>query len=138
MVTISFGFWIPILVIFGSEFWSHQRQKCYRNPFLGHFETLKEYGRNGHSYLGKVKFFRVNWITKMYQKRNFSSGRAESATPASCRVKFYLFLGCDASAFFLSDFHQPNNSTVLVLKPTWSCENEGLTKLAPAVTIHCS
>ena len=28
-----------------------------------------------------VKFFRVNWITKMYQKRNFSSGRAESAPP---------------------------------------------------------
>merc|ERR1712240_654237 len=67
--------------IFGSEFWSRRRLKCYRNPFLGHFETPKVYGRHCHSYLVKVKFFRVNWITKMYQKRNFSSGRAESAPP---------------------------------------------------------
>ena len=43
--------------IFRSKFWSHQRQKCYRNLFLCHFETPKEYGRHLHRYLGKVKFF---------------------------------------------------------------------------------
>ena len=78
LVTISFGFWIPIVFIlalkrpknriFGSKFWARRRQKCYRNPFLGHFETPKEYGSHCHRYVGKVKFFRVIWITKRCQK----------------------------------------------------------------------
>ena len=39
------------------------------------------YGRHCHRYLGKVKFFQINWITKMYQKRHFSSGGAFIAPP---------------------------------------------------------
>ena len=39
-----------------SEFQSCQRQKCYRNPFSGQFEPLKEYGRHCHRYSGKVIF----------------------------------------------------------------------------------
>ena len=81
--------------IFGSKFWSHRRQKCYRNPFLGHFETPKEYGRHCHRYLGKVKFFRVIWITKRCQKCDFCSGRALKAPP-SCRVnrKINMIVPC--------------------------------------------
>ena len=63
------------------KFWSCWRQKCYRNPFLGHFETLKEYGRHCYRYMGKVKFFRAIWITKRCQKRDFCSGRALKAPP---------------------------------------------------------
>ena len=89
MVTISFWFWIPILVILAPKspkihiskfkFWSYWQQKWYRNPFLGHIEPPKEYGRHCHRYLGKFKLFWVNWITKRYQKRNFSSGWAFKA-----------------------------------------------------------
>ena len=71
----------PKNCIFGSEFWSRRRQKCYRDPFLGHFETPKEYGRHCHRYLGKVKFFRDIWITKRCQKRDFCSGGALKAPP---------------------------------------------------------
>ena len=48
--------------------------KCYRNPFFGYFEPPKEYGGVRHRYLGKVKFFRVNWITKRGQKCDFWVG----------------------------------------------------------------
>ena len=91
LVTISFGFWIPIVFIlvlkrpknciFGSKYWACWRQKCYRNPFLGPFETPKEFGRHCHRYLGKVKFFWVIWITKRWQKREFCSGGALKAPP---------------------------------------------------------
>ena len=83
-MTISFRFWIQIVFIlalkwpkkriFGSEFWARQQQKCYRNLFLGHFETPKDYGRHCHRYLGNVKFFQVIWIKKRCQKQNFCSG----------------------------------------------------------------
>ena len=39
-----------------------------------------------HRYLGKVKFFGVNWITKRCQKCNFSSVQVFKVPPASCRV----------------------------------------------------
>ena len=74
--------------IFRSKFWAGWRQKCYRNPFLDHFETPKECGRHCHRYLGKVKFFRVIWITKRCQKRDFCSGRALKAPPPYGRVNF--------------------------------------------------
>ena len=64
-----------------------KRQKCYRNPFLGPFETPKEYGRHCHRYLGKVKFFRVIWITKRCQKCDFCLGRALKAPPLMVRLK---------------------------------------------------
>ena len=58
LVTISFVFLIPNRIS-RSKFWSHWWQKCYRYPFLGHFETPKECGRYCHRYLGKVIFFQV-------------------------------------------------------------------------------
>ena len=54
----------PRLFLSPNQSWARRQQKCYRNPFLGQFETPKEYGRHCHRYLEKVKFFRVIWITK--------------------------------------------------------------------------
>ena len=42
-----------------------------RNPFLGHFEPPKEYGRHCHRYLGKVNFF-GSIGSKKVPKRQFS------------------------------------------------------------------
>ena len=79
MVTISFGFGIPILVIlaqkrpkkgiFGSEFWSRQQQKCYRNPLLGHFETPK----GAKNFCSGVGYGRVNIYYQNHEhcKRKF-------------------------------------------------------------------
>ena len=77
----------PINHISRSKFWSRRRQKCYRNPFFGIFEPPKEYGGLCHRYLGKVKFFRVNWITKRGRKCDFHQGRAFKAPPPYGRVK---------------------------------------------------
>ena len=46
-------------------------KKCFRNPFFGHFNPHKEYGRPCHRYFGKVNFFWVIWITKRCQKTRF-------------------------------------------------------------------
>ena len=62
------------ICLFVSEIWSCRQQKCFRNPFLGHFETLKEYRSHCHRYLGKVKFFRGIWITKRCQNAIFVQG----------------------------------------------------------------
>ena len=60
--------------------------KLLQKPFFGIFEPPKEYGGLRHRYLGKVKFFRVNWITKRGQKCDFHQGRAFKAPPYG-RVK---------------------------------------------------
>ena len=111
---------------FGSEFLAHWRQKCYRNPFLGHFETPKEYGRHCHSYLGKVKFFRVNWITKMYQKRNFSLGRAESAPPLPLVGLTYIFNppANRVNVYFPpeSNLYAPFDIKILIFESAWNVD----------------
>ena len=68
--------------------WIHLLIRCpWIHPLIHcTIYEFTRYGRHCHSYLGKIKFFWVNWITKMFQKRNFSSGWAESGPPASCRV----------------------------------------------------
>ena len=87
--TICFGFCIPILVIlapkktkkthFRIQILVSLTKKCYRNPYLGYLEPPKEYRRHCHRYLGKVIFFVSIGSKKRCQKRNFSSGLAESA-----------------------------------------------------------
>ena len=68
-----------------------QQQKCYTNPFFGCFEHPKGYGRHPNRFIGKVKFFGLNWTNKKCWNLHFCSGGALKAPPSTCRVKFDFF-----------------------------------------------
>ena len=80
-----------LALFFRSEFWAHRRQKCYKNPFLGPFETPKEYGRHCHRYLGKVKFFGTFGSQKGAKNAIFVQGGALKAPPLMVGLN-YLFV----------------------------------------------
>jgi len=58
---------------------SPQTIKCYRNPFFGCFELPKGYGRHPNRFIGKVKFFGLNWTNKKCRSCHFCSGGALKA-----------------------------------------------------------
>ena len=108
--TICLGFCIQILVILASKsqkkfisrfkFWYCWQQKCYRNPFLGHLEPPKEYGRHCHRYLvwEKSIFFGSIGSQKGAKNAIFLQG-GQNLPPAICRVNFIVFLEQTSPAF---------------------------------------